>query len=203
MATVVAACNIPGGITVRCYKMVDGFENTPMGARPIKKAQGIGNPLTLKGPARFLQQQRQDMPLQFGYCLTYLQGERADYFLEWTKQQRGAEGHHEFEGGLLSSHAVIWGRNAEEVGQQAARLTKKGTKSGFEPIHAEKNMPPGITGRIKVETDDDMQGRSFYVEQDKRTRTPIAFVDPKTNTVTYADDKKPTRTTRISRNGDA
>jgi hypothetical protein len=183
--------------------MVDAVENSPMGSRPIRKAQAIGKALTLNGPARFLHQQRQDLPLQFGYCLTYLQGERGDYFLEWTRQTAAAERHHEDEGGILASHSVIWGANAEAVGAQASRLTKKGTKSGFEPVHAEKNRPVDISGRIKVETADDMTGRSFYVEQDKRTRTPIAFVDPKTNTVNYADDNKPTRTKHIQRNGSA
>jgi hypothetical protein len=192
MVSVVVGCALPQGVVLQLGHMVDAFENTPMGARPIRKFQKApGEPLTLPGNAADLISQNPAAPLTYGYRLTRFEGEKAEYFLAWVKMQQEADKHHPGEGGLLESRAIIWHEESDQVELDATKLiTRDNVKFGLEPLDP-NNLPPALRSqRLKMETAEDQRQKPQRLE-------PVAFIDAETGRRGYGEKPKP----RVRRNG--
>jgi hypothetical protein len=193
MVSVVVGCALPQGVVLRLGHLVDATEQTPMGSRPIKKfRQAPGKPLVLPGNAADLNSQSPAAPPTYGYRLTRLEGERAEYFLEWVKMQEEADKHHDpGEGGLLESRAIIWHAESDQVELDATKLiTRDNVRFGLEPLDP-ANLPPELRSqRLKMETAEDQR-------QPLKKQDPVAFIDAETGRRAYGEKPKP----RVRRNG--
>jgi hypothetical protein len=191
MVDIVIATNLPQGLVLRNYKMVEKEEASPLGPRTIRKAQQVGKSLVLPGNGAHLRDLNPAAPVRYGYRISYFTGQDGDAAQQWINSQIEADKfHEEDEGSLLGSHAVIWGSTKEEVEAKARSLTKKDqARSGLEPMDP-SDLPREFRGqRLKLETAEDQKNKPQLQE-------PIAFVDSESGERGYADDGKQTRVSR-------
>jgi hypothetical protein len=178
MTSIVVGVAIPNGAKLRLGDMVDDFENTPMGARSIKKwKQRPGEPLTLAGNAASMINTDPRFPSNFGYRIHTLTGERAEYFLEWARTQPD-------DCWLIESKSIIWHEQKEHIEDEADDIIIKNELKGqFSPLDP-NNLPNELRSRrLKMETAEDQRIKP-------QTKEPVAFLH----------QEKP-RVHRIRRNG--
>jgi hypothetical protein len=130
--TVTVACKIPNGLIIQCYDMVDSYEPVYGGGqRPMKKAQAVGNPITLTGPARPINSDPELKRVVGGYGLTF--GVNADYFNRWCEENKMSD--------VIRNGLVF----AEEKDENAVAKAKdmKAVRSGLEPLNPDSRKPDG------------------------------------------------------------
>jgi hypothetical protein len=150
--TIVVGVGLGNGVCLRLFRLVDAVENTPMGGRPIKKAEQIGEPLTLAGNGQALLEHDVRSPRTWGYRLHTLTGEKEQFFRQWLDQQTKAK-----DSWLLQSKAVIWHDTADNVEDEAVDLVERqGLKDQFAPIDPD-DLPPELRGRRLDSTAEDQR----------------------------------------------
>lgn len=146
MPKCVIGCKIPNGVILRNYKMVDSTENTPMGSRPIKRAQQIGGAVTINGPSAPYGHMRED-PLRFGYALTY--NVDREFMEKWFQDNWDQD--------MVANKLIIMANRDEDIIKQAKTNYHEGIRSGLEPLDPQ-NLPAEFRGqRMKIVTADEQR----------------------------------------------
>jgi hypothetical protein len=127
---VTVACKVPNGLLLRAFKMVPAREQTPTGYRDIEKAEQVGNPVKINGPAVPFGQ-APDYPIVGGYALTPNVGK--EFFEEWLHQN---EDHAAVRAKLIFAHG-----NLTVVSDRAKE--QKDVLSGLEPLNPDRTTRNG------------------------------------------------------------
>lgn len=137
--TLTVACKLPHGLVLRLHEMVEINEPTAGGSfRKVKRAQVIGEPVTIRGYLRRFDRATEQAPLASGSSFALTQGVDADFFKKWLDQNKDldavrngliyAHGDADFVEGFIKEHAAV--------------------KSGLEPVDP-NNLPKGIKAFTK------------------------------------------------------
>jgi hypothetical protein len=149
--TVTVCCKLPNGLVLHVDEMVEVTEPTPSGARMVRMARPIGDPITLNGCAinvATLMNGGLDQPPVGGFGLTH--GVPKEFWDAWLDQNKNTD--------LVRRGLVFATKNAASAhGMARERATE--VRSGMEPVDPE-NLPRefrrqrtpggGITGIQKM-----------------------------------------------------
>jgi hypothetical protein len=134
-ATCVVACKLPNGIEITLYDMVDGYEPSPSGPRPIKVARvrkGM-KPIILNG-YEHKQNKAPKNQIQEGFGLTF-NVPKAE-FEEWVKVNAESD---------FIVNGLIFAQDGRRANIDAQVQEHRAVKSGFERIDPkDKNQMRGI-----------------------------------------------------------
>jgi hypothetical protein len=137
---VTVACKIPNGLLLRVFKMVPDREVTPTGYRNIERAEQVGEPVMVYGPA-VPKGETREYSIIGNYALT--PNVPKGVFDEWLSQNVD---HPAVKAGLIFANG-----NQSRVSDQAKE--QKAVLSGLEPLNVDKTMQNGksvhVDGRIK------------------------------------------------------
>lgn len=139
--TVTVACKLPHGLVLRLHTMEDVNEPTAGGGfRKVKRAQVVGEPVTIKGYSRRFDRRTEQAPaaISSSYALTY--GVDADFFKKWLDQNKDLD---------AVKNNLIWAHGEPDMVEGFIK-EHEAQKSGFEPIDP-NNLPRGIQAYRKEE----------------------------------------------------
>jgi hypothetical protein len=129
---VIVACKVPNGLILQNHRMIDDFE--PVfggGSRPIRKAEKLGDPIHIIGPARSINADPEAKRVISGFALTYNVPKAA--FEQWMKDNAQLD---------VVKNRMIWAYDNEHKVSDAAK-DLKGLRSGLEAINTESKKPDG------------------------------------------------------------
>lgn len=132
--TVTVACKLPHGLVLRLHEMVEMNEPTAGGGfRKVKRAQVIGDPVTLKGYVRRFDRRLDPAPVAQTSSFALTPGVDADFFKRWLSQNADLD---------AVKNNLVWAHTETDMVEGFIR-EHEAQKSGFEPIDP-NNLPRGI-----------------------------------------------------------
>ncbi|MDG4874187.1 hypothetical protein P9273_03625 [Mesorhizobium sp. WSM4935] len=140
-ATVTVACKLPHGLVLRLHKMEDVNEPTAGGGfRKVKRAQVVGEPVTIKGYSRPFDRRTEQAPAAVTSSYALTRGVDADFFKAWLDQNKDLD---------AVKNNLIWAHDDTDMVEGFIK-EHAAQKSGFEPVDP-NNLPRGIQAYKKEE----------------------------------------------------
>lgn len=150
--TCTVGCKIPNGLQLQLYKMVDGFEPSPQGARPVKVGQKVGEPVSLNGFSQPLTGEPVSHQIIGGFGLTH--GVSVEFMEAWFEQNKDLD---------MVKNGLIFFNEKRNDAEAEARDKKKipsnmgplSEKRGTDGKYLDARMPKQIK-KVTVDDDADM-----------------------------------------------
>lgn len=147
--TCTVGCKIPNGLILQLYRMVEGVEPSPQGARPVQVGQKYGEPVKLNGFSQPLTGIPVSHQIIGGFGLTH--GVSVEFMERWLEQNKDLD--------MVKNGLVFFTENRSEAEAEArdkrmipSHMGPLSEKRGANGQYIDPRMPKQIK---KVTTEDE------------------------------------------------